>query len=172
VTASLLGGRSRDRTVHLWCATQQGCWCPTLPCKIPVGLSYMVDRAFQGEKKAIGSLFIYSSSINPTMLVDLCDAPGFQPGPLTLMIRSNTLTLVKRRSTWAITSKTSPTTPTDPLWSTLVNLWSNPSKKPLKPCWPFFVTRNFCRVLQVSPKHFKFAQYESCVVFLGTQFLC
>jgi hypothetical protein len=28
------------------------------------------------------------------------------------------LTLVKRRSTWAITSKTSPTTPNDPLWST------------------------------------------------------
>jgi hypothetical protein len=33
----------------------------------------------------------------------------------TLMIRSIELTLVKRRSTWAITSKTSPTTPNDPL---------------------------------------------------------
>jgi hypothetical protein len=41
-----------------------------------------------------------------------CDAPGFQPGLLTLMIRSTKLTLVKRRSTWAITS-TSPTTPND-----------------------------------------------------------
>jgi hypothetical protein len=61
-----------------------------------------------------------------------CDAPGFQPGSLTLMIQSNVLTLVKRRSTWAITSKTSPTTPNDSLWSTLVNLWSNPSQKPLK----------------------------------------
>jgi hypothetical protein len=40
--------------------------------------------------------------------------------------------LVKRRSTWAITSKTSPTTPNDSLWSILVNLWSNPSQKPLK----------------------------------------
>jgi hypothetical protein len=50
-----------------------------------------------------------------------CDAPGFQPGVLTLMIRSTELTLVKRRSTWAITSKTSPTTPNDPFgqpWST------------------------------------------------------
>jgi hypothetical protein len=48
-----------------------------------------------------------------------CDGSGFQPGLLTLMIRSNGLTLVKRQSTWAITSKTSPTTPNDSLWSTL-----------------------------------------------------
>jgi hypothetical protein len=34
--------------------------------------------------------------------------------------------LVKRGSTWAITSKASPTNPNDPLWSTLVNLWSKP----------------------------------------------
>jgi hypothetical protein len=31
----------------------------------------MVDRASQGEQKVIGYLFIYSSSINPTQLVDL-----------------------------------------------------------------------------------------------------
>jgi hypothetical protein len=51
-----------------------------------------------------------------------CDAPGFQPELLTLMSRSTVLTLVKRRSTWAITSKTSPTNPNDPFgqpWSTL-----------------------------------------------------
>jgi hypothetical protein len=47
-----------------------------------------------------------------------CDAPGFQPELLTLMSRSTALTLVKRRSTWAITSKTSPTTPNDTPWST------------------------------------------------------
>jgi hypothetical protein len=51
-----------------------------------------------------------------------CDTPGFQSGSLTLMIRSTELTLVKRRSTWAITSKTSPTIPNDSFgqpWSTL-----------------------------------------------------
>jgi hypothetical protein len=47
-----------------------------------------------------------------------CDAPGFQPGLLTLMSRSTVLTLVKRWSTWAITSKASPTTPNDTPWST------------------------------------------------------
>jgi hypothetical protein len=49
-----------------------------------------------------------------------CDALGFQPGLLTLMIRSTELTLVKRRSTRAITSKTSPTTPNDPFGQPLV----------------------------------------------------
>jgi hypothetical protein len=51
-----------------------------------------------------------------------CDAPGFQPEYLTLMRRSIVMTLVKQRSTWAITSKTSPTNPNDPFgqpWSTL-----------------------------------------------------
>jgi hypothetical protein len=64
-----------------------------------------------------------------------CDAPSFEPELLTLMSRSTTLTLVKRRSTWAITSKTSPTNPNDPFWSTLVNPWSNPSKNPLEHLW-------------------------------------
>jgi hypothetical protein len=36
------------------------------------------------------------------------------------------LTLVKRRSTWAITSKTAPTTPNDTPWSTMVKVWSKP----------------------------------------------
>jgi hypothetical protein len=49
-------------------------------------------------------------------LVDPCDAPGFQPELLTLLSRSTVLTLVKRRSTWAITSKTSPTNPNDTPW--------------------------------------------------------
>jgi hypothetical protein len=47
-----------------------------------------------------------------------CDAPSFQSGSLTLMIRSTELTLVKRWSTCAITSKTSPTNPNDTPWST------------------------------------------------------
>jgi hypothetical protein len=47
-----------------------------------------------------------------------CDPLGFQPGLLTLIIRSTELTWIKRRSTWAITSKTSPTTPNDTPWST------------------------------------------------------
>jgi hypothetical protein len=34
------------------------------------------------------------------------------------------------------------------------------------------VLRNFCRVLQISPKHFKISQYESCPVFRGTQLSC
>jgi hypothetical protein len=56
--------------------------------------------------------------LDPVARGSPCDAPGFQPGYLTLMIRSTELTLVKRRSTWAITSKTSPTTPNDTPWST------------------------------------------------------
>jgi hypothetical protein len=47
-----------------------------------------------------------------------CDAPGFHPELLTQMSRSTVLTLVKRRSTWAVTSETSLTTSNDPLWST------------------------------------------------------
>jgi hypothetical protein len=31
------------------------------------------------------------------------------------------------------------------------------------------ILRNFCRVLQISPKHFKISQYECCLVFRGTQ---
>jgi hypothetical protein len=34
------------------------------------------------------------------------------------------------------------------------------------------VRRNFCRVLQISPKQFKISQYESCLVFRGTQLSC
>jgi hypothetical protein len=80
--------------------------------------------------------------------------------------------LVKQWSTWAITSKTSLTTPNDPPWSTLVNLWSNPSQRPLEHLWPSYVARNFCRVLQISPKHFKISQCKSCVFCRGTQLSC
>jgi hypothetical protein len=63
--------------------------------------------------------------------LSFCDAPGFQPGLLTLMIRSNKLNLVKRRSTWTITSKTSPTTPNDTLGQLMVKVWSKPWSNPL-----------------------------------------
>jgi hypothetical protein len=34
------------------------------------------------------------------------------------------------------------------------------------------VFRNFCHVLQNSPKHFKISQYENCPNFRGTQLSC
>jgi negative regulator of sigma E activity len=34
------------------------------------------------------------------------------------------------------------------------------------------VSWNFCRVLQISPKHLKIYQYESCPVCQGTQLSC
>jgi hypothetical protein len=58
-----------------------------------------------------------SQGIQKFSLLD-CDAQGFQSGLLTLTNRSTALTLVKRWSTWAITSKTSPTIPNDTPWST------------------------------------------------------
>jgi hypothetical protein len=101
-----------------------------------------------------------------------CDAPGFHPEYLTLMRRSTVLTLVKRWSTWAITSKTSPTTPNHPFWTTLVNPWSNPTQNPLNTPLPSSVSRNFCHVLRISPKHFKIPQCKSCVFCRGTQLSC
>jgi hypothetical protein len=74
------------------------------------------------------------------ILVRICDAPGFKLVSLTLMTKSaesNLLTLVKPRSTWVITSKTSPTTPIDPLDQVNTHLWSTLGQKhgqtPLKP---------------------------------------
>jgi hypothetical protein len=68
--------------------------------------------------------------------------------------------------------ETSPITPSDPPWSTLGQEWSNPSQNPLKPILPSFVIRNFCRVLQISPKRFKLSQCKSCVVCWGIQLSC
>jgi hypothetical protein len=48
--------------------------------------------------------------------------------------------VVKRQSTWAITSKTSPTNPNDPFWSTLVK---TPLKNPLTPFDPPVSTGTF-----------------------------
>jgi hypothetical protein len=98
--------------------------------------------------------------------------PRFSLKSLTLMIKSNQLTLVKRWSTWAITLKTSPTTPNDPPWSTFGQDWSNTSQNPTRTLWHPCQPENFCRVLQISPKHFKFSQYKSCAVCRGTQLSC
>jgi hypothetical protein len=59
------------------------------------------------------------------------------------MIWSTVLTLVKRRSTWAITSETSPTNPNDPSWSTIVDLGQNPIQNPLTPFDPPVPTGTF-----------------------------
>jgi hypothetical protein len=85
-----------------------------------------------------------------------CDAPGFLLASLTLMAKSaksNRLTLAKPRSTWVITSKTSPTNPIEllnqvstPLWSTLGQSTVKPHRNPnvserppeLLPCSPNF----------------------------------
>jgi hypothetical protein len=91
---------------------------------------------------------------------------------LTPKIRSTELTLFKRRSTWAITSKTSPTTPNDTPWSTHGQGWVKILVKPLKRPLTLLYRPEFCRVLQISPKHFKFSQCKSCVFCRGTQLSC
>jgi hypothetical protein len=82
------------------------------------------------------------------------------------------LTLVKRWSTWAITSKTSPTNPNDTLWSTIVNPWSKPYSKPLDPflthqCQPELLPRspNFTKTLQILPIQ------KLCVLSRDTTFM-
>jgi hypothetical protein len=42
----------------------------------------------------------------------------------------------------------------------------------VKPLMSLNLSRTFCRVLQISPKHFKFYQYKICPVFHGTQLSC
>jgi hypothetical protein len=53
------------------------------------------------------------------------------------MIRSTELTLVKRRSTWAITSKTSPTIPNGTPCSTHGQGWVKTQVKTLEPLWTY-----------------------------------
>jgi hypothetical protein len=72
-----------------------------------------------------------------------CDAPGFHLGSLTLMIRSNQLTLVKQGSARAITSKTPPTTPNAHLGQLWSSLFKTLVKDPLKPFDPPSHPRTF-----------------------------
>jgi hypothetical protein len=88
---------------------------------------------------------------------------------------SNRLTLVKPRSTWVITSKTEPTTLSDPLTKSTHFDGQPMVKDTVKPRLNHDVGEclsNSCRVLQISPKHFKIHQYENCPVCQGTQLSC
>jgi hypothetical protein len=57
--------------------------------------------------------------------------PRFSSGFINPNDQVKPATLVKWRSTWTITSKTSPTIPNDPPWSTFGQDWSNPSQNPI-----------------------------------------
>jgi hypothetical protein len=62
----------------------------------------LVDRL----KEAPGRLATYVKHLAKSIPNQVCEALGFQPEYLTLMRGSTVLTFVKRRSTWANTSKT------------------------------------------------------------------
>jgi hypothetical protein len=49
----------------------------------------------------------------------------------------------------------------------MVKVWSNPTQTLVT----LDVFRNFCRVLQISPKHLKIYQYKSCAELPGTHFI-
>jgi hypothetical protein len=87
---------------------------------------------------------------------------------MTESTESNLLTLVKPWSTWIITSKTLLTISNDPLDQVNTHLWSKVRSNPTETLTSLKVIRNLCRVLQISPKHFKISQYKSCPVFRGT----
>jgi hypothetical protein len=113
----------------------------------------------------------------PTM--NNCDAPGFWLASLALMAESaepNRPTLVKPRSTWLITSKTSTTNPIEPLDQVYTHPWSTFGQRhgqtPLKTLMSANVFQNFCHVLRISPKLFKIHLYESCPACWGTQLSC
>jgi hypothetical protein len=90
---------------------------------------------------------------------------------MTESTESKPVELVKHWSTWVITSKTSPTVTNDPLDQVNTHSWSTHGQNPGHTPLPLSILQNFCRVLQISPKHFKISQYKSCPVFRGTQ-LC
>jgi hypothetical protein len=54
----------------------------------------------------------------------------------------------------------------------VVNPWSKTRSNPTWTPTSANVFQNFCRVLQISPKHFKIYLYESCPVCWGTQLSC
>jgi hypothetical protein len=110
--------------------------------------------------------FMISPHLKCRLGVVFCDAPGFW---ISIFTAKDRLTLVKPRSTWAITLKTKPTTPIDPLDQDNTPLWSNFGQRrgqtPLKPCCRWTSSGTFAAF----SKHFKIYQYESCPVFRGTQ---
>jgi hypothetical protein len=99
----------------------------------------------------------------------VCDAPGFQPGFLN---PNDPVNRVDFGQTTVNLGHHLENIINDPFWSTLVNPWSNPTQNPLNTPLPSSVSRYFCHVLQISPKHFKFSQYKRCVFRRGTQLSC
>jgi hypothetical protein len=67
--------------------------------------------------------------------------------------------------------KNESTIPNDPLDQVNTHLWSTLGQNPGQTPMSLNSLRNFCHILQISPKHFGFSQYKSCPVFRGTQ-LC
>jgi hypothetical protein len=90
--------------------------------------------------------------------------------------KSNRLTLVKSRSIWVITSKQLANKPYWTPWlsqhALVVNPWSKTWSNPASTLTLVNVFWNFCHVLQISPKHLKIYQCESCLVCRGTQLSC
>jgi hypothetical protein len=54
----------------------------------------------------------------------------------------------------------------------VVNPWSKTRSNPTATLMSMNVLWNLCRVLQISPKHFKIYLYESCPACWGTQLPC
>jgi hypothetical protein len=63
-------------------------------------------------------------------------------------------------------------TPWPSLCTPVVNPWSKARSRLAWPLTSANVVRNFCRVPQNSPKHFKIYLYESCPSCRGTQLSC
>jgi hypothetical protein len=97
-----------------------------------------------------------------------CDAWGFQPSSLTPINQSTALTWSNDGQPGPSPRKHHRPSLMTPLGQPMVKVWSNPLNTPLTSN----VSRYFCRVLQISPKHFKFSQYKSYVFCRGTQFSC
>jgi hypothetical protein len=63
-------------------------------------------------------------------------------------------------------------TPWPSLHTAVVNPWSKTRSNPTETLMSMNVLRNFCRVLQNSPKHLKIYLYESCPSCWWTQLSC
>jgi hypothetical protein len=57
--------------------------------------------------------------------------------------RSKLLTVVKSRSTWVLTSKTSPTNPNDPIDQVHTHVWASLRQTLPKPQWPWMSSGTF-----------------------------
>jgi hypothetical protein len=63
-------------------------------------------------------------------------------------------------------------TPSPSQHTLVVHPWSKTRSNPSWTLISVNVFRNFCCVLQISPKHFKIYFYESCPAYWGTQLSC